>query len=425
MLDTVASKRNPTTLTAPARQSNVVHAGNRRHSRSLWRQPRWLAVSIARLIPLVPTSIQLLVFKDIYGLIIPPEYLLAGLAAYSLLAIFVAQRWNPATPAGRWVLAIDITISIFASLASGGFRNSLFLYGLVPVLACALYIDLRSTAVTALVCVAGGLFSLSRTIVGEPLTGTLLCGFFGYIAMICLASALPYLINDYTRQRMRYLDTLEERNRLSREMHDGVVQTTSALRWQIQVLRRNLETRGLDTGADLGELEALADRAQHEARESLDALRTYSGAGRLVAQVTDFLDRMKRDSGIDFQLSTPSGAVHVQPMAEIELLRICQEALNNVRRHSKAHHVKVDITDADGWLSVVISDDGCGFDVAPLLTSEAVQSQRHGLQVMKERAQTVGGGFWLLSVPGRGTEVRVEVPSDDGAQGRVRLWAKR
>jgi signal transduction histidine kinase len=91
------------------------------------------------------------------------------------------------------------------------------------------------------------------------------------------------------------------------------------------------------------------------------------------------------------------------------LLRICQEALTNVTKHSGAQSVQVKLKQVNGHLRVSISDDGRGFDILTYY-HDGVKAKGHGLTVMRERAESIGGKFRVLSMPGQGTEVQVEVP---------------
>jgi signal transduction histidine kinase len=109
---------------------------------------------------------------------------------------------------------------------------------------------------------------------------------------VCLSSTLPYVANAYLSQRIRYQDSLQERQRVSRELHDGVIQTISALRWQVQVLRRHLESMSLEL-AEITELEKLAEKAQQEARDSLDILRSHSSEGGLIPNLTEFVNQLR------------------------------------------------------------------------------------------------------------------------------------
>ena len=91
------------------------------------------------------------------------------------------------------------------------------------------------------------------------------------------------------------------------------------------------------------------------------------------------------------------------------MLRICQEALTNIKKHSGAHNVRITVKPSEHHIKVIIADDGCGFDSASFF-HDGAHSRGQGLAVMRERAQSVGGEFRVLSQPGRGTEVHVEVP---------------
>jgi signal transduction histidine kinase len=98
----------------------------------------------------------------------------------------------------------------------------------------------------------------------------------------------------------------------------------------------------------------------------------------------------------------------LSPDVELQLLRIVQEALSNVRKHSSAGRASVDISQEDGTIVAVVQDDGAGFD--PELRRPGSAGPRFGLAIMRERAEGVGGWMNLRSTPGEGTEVRVELP---------------
>ena len=101
--------------------------------------------------------------------------------------------------------------------------------------------------------------------------------------------------------------------------------------------------------------------------------------------------------------ATPS----MTPLAELQLLRILQEALSNVRKHARAKSARVELAQVDGRVSAAVQDDGRGFD------PEAMHREgfpRFGLAIMRERAQSIGGELSVESAPGRGTRVSIEVP---------------
>jgi len=96
-----------------------------------------------------------------------------------------------------------------------------------------------------------------------------------------------------------------------------------------------------------------------------------------------------------------------EPLVEVQLLRILQEALTNVRKHANAHCVRIAFGSEDGWASVTIQDDGRGFDTK--VSSTGIE-EHIGLRVMRERAEEIGGNLNLKSAQGQGTEIVVRVP---------------
>jgi signal transduction histidine kinase len=282
---------------------------------------------------------------------------------------------------------------------------------LSPVLTAALFLSGRLTFIVAGISVAYVIGSH----LGNPFFPTQfslpeVSFFMVYMIAISLAAVLPYIINANLRQRLQAESVLSERQRISREIHDGVAQTLTMLRWRVQLLQRRL----LDTGVGLEEviqLERLAEKAQYDAREALELLHNNSYDGCFLPHLRDYMEHLERDTGINVSLDTGPDSVNLDTVVEIELLRICQEALTNIRKHSKASNVQVKLKTVNGYLQVTISDDGGGFDVL-VASPDIVTTKGYGLSVMQERAESVGGKILIKSIPGHGTEVQVEVPSD-------------
>jgi signal transduction histidine kinase len=102
----------------------------------------------------------------------------------------------------------------------------------------------------------------------------------------------------------------------------------------------------------------------------------------------------------------------LSPVAELQVLRIVQEALANVRKHSRAEKAHITLRELDGVVEVVVQDDGEGFDPA---SKYRVDRPRFGLAIMRERAESIGATFALESSPGEGTRVTVRVPAKGAA----------
>ena len=216
------------------------------------------------------------------------------------------------------------------------------------------------------------------------------------------------------RLHNRVLDgaVIEERVRIARELHDGLAQVLGYINTQTLAVRRLLAAG--DVGAaqeQLAAMERAAQRVYIDIREAIVGLRTSTarsaGLGpSLVEYVAEFARMSAIAARVDADPQTAD--VVLAPSTEIQLVRIVQEALSNVRKHARAEHAWVRLTVEDGQLLVEVEDDGRGFDPdAPAPTGWP----RFGLQTMRERAAAVGGRLELDAGLGRGTSLRVMVPT--------------
>jgi len=195
----------------------------------------------------------------------------------------------------------------------------------------------------------------------------------------------------------------EERQRLAGEIHDTVAQGLSSVVMLVQAADAALTT---DPEAARGHL-TLAART---ARENLDEARALVGAltpasladASLVDALRRLTDRFSTDAGIQ-AVCTVEGEVRALPTSvEVVLLRVAQEALTNVRKHSGAREVSLRLVFTAGTAVLDVRDDGCGFDVAALPTG-------YGLDAMRNRVEQVGGRLTVHSAPRAGTTLRTEI----------------
>ncbi len=200
----------------------------------------------------------------------------------------------------------------------------------------------------------------------------------------------------HTRQE---LATLEERNRLARELHDAVKQQVFAAGMQIAAARHHLPERPQEAQAALAQAEALVQQAQRELTALIRELRPAALEGKgLVAALQAYLEQWQQQTGIPVD-------VHVQgqralPLAvEQALFRVAQEALSNVAKHSQATQVKVRLTWQARKVRLEIEDNGRGFPYP------ASRGKGLGLINMEERLRALGGTLVVESTPGSGTRV--------------------
>ncbi len=205
--------------------------------------------------------------------------------------------------------------------------------------------------------------------------------------------------------RLQSLAVIEERARIAREMHDGLAQILGYLSLEVQTL--DALVRQGDTEATLGELRQARERitaAQADVRENILSLRTtLAGDAGLMPALERYVEEFSVQTGIDAHVASEIDASRLSPLAETQLVRIVQEALANVRKHAAARQVQIRLVARDGCLGVTVTDDGVGFDRVP-------NGTHFGLQTMRERAESVGGGLTVTSVPAKGTQVTFWLP---------------
>jgi signal transduction histidine kinase len=186
----------------------------------------------------------------------------------------------------------------------------------------------------------------------------------------------------------------EERARVAREIHDGLAQYLFAVSTQTSLL-----AGGADVEKVLPRLQEAASAAQQEARFAVLALSSAGGSAPFDSALTRYVEFLTADGQLDVDLEIDR-AVELRPDEQIEIFRIVQESLANVRRHANARRATVLIGVRDGQRVVRIVDDGEGFD-------EEAERRGQGLRNIGSRAAAIGGVFHLASRPGGGTSLEV------------------
>jgi signal transduction histidine kinase len=214
--------------------------------------------------------------------------------------------------------------------------------------------------------------------------------------------------NAYLHEQVADLAVAQERLRISHEMHDGLAQILGYVNTKVQAAELFLKREKVDeAAAQLRELSSAARQAYGDVRESIVGLRTLPGPKQTLGEaLQEYLTRWQEMSSVPTTL-TIDPAIRLLPSAELQLVRIIQEALTNVRKHARATRASVEIRRVGDTVVAAITDDGLGFDAA---SAGDKTSRRFGLLTMRERAESIGGRLSVESTPGRGTTVRCEVP---------------
>ncbi|MFQ5872904.1 MAG: histidine kinase [Dehalococcoidia bacterium] len=212
-------------------------------------------------------------------------------------------------------------------------------------------------------------------------------------------------------QQTRELAVLEERTRIAREIHDTLAQGFTGIVLQLEAAEQALDESSAEVPDHLSRAKNLARESLQEARRSVWDLRPQALEQRtLDAALQEEVDRSAAAGQEQASFSLSGERQELLPNVEVALLRICQEALTNVRRHARASEVKVALSFDPEAVCLSIQDNGIGFD------SEAVKSRGRqrgfGLAGMEERARLLGGTLVVRTQKGKGTLVEVKVPTE-------------
>ena len=200
----------------------------------------------------------------------------------------------------------------------------------------------------------------------------------------------------------------DERRRIAVEMHDQFGQLLSALVLKLSTLKRE-RGRRTNLARQLESIEEIARQLDADLELIVSSLRPRSlDHLGLIAAISHYIERWSERFGIHAELHS-IGLAPVDLTDEIEtaLYRIGQEALNNVAKHSQARNVAILIDRRSDRVSLIVEDDGIGFDTAARMGSR----QRFGLVGMRERATLLGGTLDVESSPGNGTTLAVRIPA--------------
>ncbi len=200
--------------------------------------------------------------------------------------------------------------------------------------------------------------------------------------------------------------TLQERQRLARELHDSVTQSLYSVTLLAETGRRLAAAGDLQRATDyLARVGETGQQALKEMRLLVYELRPLALEREgLVGALQLRLDAVERRAGVDARLRL-EGSVALAPAIEAELYNIAQEALNNALKHAGAAVVMVTIRSVDGAIELIVADQGRGFNPAAARDSGGL-----GLVSIRERAERLGATVTIASRPGQGTAVCVHLP---------------
>ena len=316
---------------------------------------------------------------------------------------------------GAITTALDIIWIAFIVISTGGTRTPFFFYYSFPVITASLRWGLKGSLPVAVIGVAIYLairLSLAAEAMAEPIgIDTLvvrslylfvLAGIFGYISEFEQKQNRKLLAFSRT---VGQLATLQERHRITYELHDGLLQSLATMILRIESYRARSRGTETELAGELRQLEDMARNTMSEIRHFLAGKEAVPLApGTLMDRLKDEL-RFLQGLGLQVLLESDPEDLDLPLEIERELYYVLREALTNITRHAHATRVSIELRKKNDRVEGSIEDNGVGADL-----SEVLHGDRLGMASMRERIEKNGGGFELRSSPGHGFKIVFSVP---------------
>ncbi len=211
--------------------------------------------------------------------------------------------------------------------------------------------------------------------------------------------------NTKYHQHIEEIAVLEERARISRELHDSLAQTLGWLSIKTELLEEDLKLgKTKESNTEMKAIRGVVRDACYDVRESIDGLRTRP-TGDLNITAAVWIAEFRQRSGLVTNFYPSDEKIQLSPRVETELLRILQEALTNTRKHANAKSVNIKLQKKGKNAELTITDDGSGFDY------DVKRDKKHfGLRIMRERAENLGGSLHVKSKLDEGTQITAILP---------------
>jgi signal transduction histidine kinase len=219
------------------------------------------------------------------------------------------------------------------------------------------------------------------------------------------------LENVFLMRHLRARAIESERSRISRDLHDGILQTLLSLNIQLDVLRHKFPWAPEQAGTELETLQKTVQQESEELRRMVTDLRPLRVESADMRELMlGFAERFRNESGLAVDLFIEDRSLRLPDRICRELFQIYRESLNNIKKHAKASHVVVKLGQDEAKVSMVVDDNGQGFSFSGNFASEDLDRLRLGPISIKERTRSVGGTLTVESNPGHGARLTVEIP---------------
>lgn len=217
-----------------------------------------------------------------------------------------------------------------------------------------------------------------------------------------LGMAIEKMRLDNEAQR---LSIIEERTLLAHELHDSLAQSLASLRFQASALEESIRDNSTPSSAEVHRLRGGIEEAHYELRELMTHFRAPMDERGLIPSVEQAVAKFRKNTGISIYLQNEWRHAQLPAALELQILRILQESLCNIRKHAKARAVRVLLRHTgDSDYEIMVEDDGVGIGSAEPHT-DSRPGEHIGLSVMQERARRLGGTLAIETEAGEGTRL--------------------
>ena len=221
----------------------------------------------------------------------------------------------------------------------------------------------------------------------------------------------PPLENVFLMRHLRARAVESERSRISRDLHDGILQTLLSLNIQLDVLRHKFPWTPEQACKELETLQKTVQQESGELRRMVTDLRPLRVESADMRELMlGYAERFRNEAAMAVDLFIEDRNLRLPDRICRELFQIYRESLNNIKKHAKASHVVVKLGQDEAKVSLVVDDNGRGFSFSGRYSSEELDRLRLGPISIKERTRGVGGTLTVESNPGHGARLTVEIP---------------
>ena len=348
-------------------------------------------------------------------------YIWAGILFYTVAIYIKRHKVYALLLKNPIILELDVLISIALLLVYNAWDSPFYYYSISPVIPAAMMFRFRGAIYSSSLIAASQVISvfLHGGTVQEFFSLQHFPLLFGQItAYYTVGFMLIYpasLLDEVIRQRSIIKDKTEreavseERARLARELHDNLAQILSITKTKTSALHEELNGEKADQAFSVSQL---IDHCLHDLRNAIFALRPENIELPLDQLLTDYCRRFPSQNGCKIDTYFNIDGINLSGEQKFEILRICQEALGNAVRHSRADTIKLEAAEENGKLLVCVDDCGVGFELGKVRKGV-------GLKSMHERALKLKADIKITSTLEAGTKVKLIVPLEAQEDGRV------